>query len=92
MKWASDGGNISVLDGEVATLTGETFPINFAAEFISGDGTLIADMSLYYCEVEKESLCFFEPVRIEAPFIAGDSGGTVLPLSYTLAPPEGFGD
>jgi DNA-binding beta-propeller fold protein YncE len=92
VAWTSDGGNISVLDGEVSSLTGVTFPVDFATEFTAGEGTLIASMSLYYCEDEKESLCFFEPVRIEAPFTAGDGGGTVLPLSYALAPPEGFGD
>jgi hypothetical protein len=49
---------------------------------------LTADLTIFYCEAEKESICLIEQVRLEAPLKVNQSGEHVLKLSYHIELPE----
>jgi sugar lactone lactonase YvrE len=61
------------------------FPLVVQLMTARGRAELTADLSLYYCEAGKESLCYFKDVRIVLPVRVEDgSSGKGLALSYRL--------
>jgi len=60
-------------------------PVSISA----GEGTLYADLTLYYCREGAEALCFIDEVNWIIPFEAGDSGErTEISLSRDVVAPE----
>ncbi|MFA9407013.1 MAG: hypothetical protein ACERKX_14470, partial [Anaerolineales bacterium] len=68
-------------------LTGAEFPLSFEVGFGPGADTLTAELSLYYCENDKESLCFYEPVLFNIPVLIGSEGDDEIVLEYALPVP-----
>jgi hypothetical protein len=68
-------------------LTGAEFPLSFEVGFGPGTDTLTAELSLYYCENDKESLCFYEPVLFNIPVLIGSEGDDEIVLEYALPVP-----
>jgi hypothetical protein len=58
------------------------------AAFNEGEGTLTGDLTIFYCEAEKESICLIEQVRLEVPLKVNESGGNLLQLSHRIELPE----
>ena len=65
-----------------------TFPLSFPAVFGEGETEITAELVIYYCEAEAESLCFIERVRITVPVIVAQSGGDSLLVLYTIELPS----
>jgi hypothetical protein len=50
-----------------------------------GEASLTADLVLYYCEAEKETLCYFKEARVRIPVkVRKGSGKTKLTAAYKL--------
>jgi thiol-disulfide isomerase/thioredoxin len=64
------------------------FPLRIPAKVNEGTTALQADFVLYYCEAEKESLCYFKDVRVIVP-VNGRKGATNtnITVSYELTVP-----
>jgi len=85
----SDEGEIATFPSDRVDLTGTKFPVDVAAELHSGDGTLIADLTLVWCREDAEGLCFFERLRYLVPVAVTPAGpAATIELPLTLEEPE----
>jgi DNA-binding beta-propeller fold protein YncE len=64
------------------------FPLELGVTFRGGEGTVAADMTLYYCEEDKESLCLIHQVRLEVPLVVEEGGAATLALDYAVPEPD----
>lgn len=87
-EWTVEGAAIDLSDDANLTLKGPQFPLEFSAELREGQGRLIGDFTIYYCEAEAESLCLIEQVRMIAPVTVGDRGESELRLEHTIEVPN----
>ena len=69
------------------TIPGPIFPLEFEVDFSDGSGEIVADLNLYYCETEAESLCLFDQVRLRLPLVVGDAEGSTAELTYDIPTP-----
>lgn len=88
VTWTADGGVVAFAAGQEPSLTGVTFPVRYPVRFVQGQGTLTADIDLFWCANDAESLCFIEQLRLVAPMEVGESGGAELVLRHTVSLPE----
>jgi sugar lactone lactonase YvrE len=84
---AAAGGGAAAGKPVEKVLAGPKFPIGFPAEFTAGSGTLFVDITLIYCEEEKETLCFLERKTLEVPYrvIPGRSSSN-FDIRYSVTP------
>jgi hypothetical protein len=66
----------------------EPFPNGWEADFSAGEGTLVGDINLVYCEKERESVCLLESVRIVVPITVEDGGESVLTVEHRVDLPD----
>jgi hypothetical protein len=86
----SGAADVLSFDGELRTLVvSNNQPWAAAAAAAEGRTELAADLSLYYCPVEKQALCYFREVRLVVPLtVAAGADANELTLSWTLPPPK----
>jgi len=76
-------------DGLVATAVVADARFSLPVEFAAGEGTLYADLTLYYCREGAEALCFIETVNWIIPYDAGDfSDRSEVTLYRDLVAPD----
>jgi hypothetical protein len=67
------------------TLRNVRFPATIPLNAMAGETNMRLDLLIYYCESEKESLCFFKEVRLNVPVkVRSGSGARSLSLGYAL--------
>lgn len=72
-------------DGTEQTLSNPKFPVTVPVKVADGDAGLTADFVLYYCEAEKETVCYFKEARIRIPIRAQKGAGNKgLSASFKL--------
>ncbi len=88
IQWEAEGG--VVISPELANLTvaEPMFPLEFDFAFAAGSGRLIADLTLYYCETDREQLCLIDQVRLALPIEVGNSGDDQASFEYQIPEPE----
>lgn len=88
MHWA-DEQQLITLDSEYAIqrIAGPQFPLSLPASFSAGETTLTADLVIYYCDVEAQSLCLIEQVRLEVPLTVVVGAEPELPIGHDVASP-----
>jgi hypothetical protein len=92
MEWLTEGTAAESLiqfSAEEAnrTIIEPLFPLSFPATFSEGEGEITADLVIYYCEAEAESLCFIERIRITAPVTISSGGSDTLVVPYAIEIP-----
>ncbi|MBU1864848.1 MAG: redoxin domain-containing protein [Actinobacteria bacterium] len=87
MDWIVEGGIANPGAGATREILAPTFPVEASATFTAGSGSLTADLTIYYCSTDAESLCLIEQVRVTVPIEVGDGAGTVV-FSHRIATPE----
>lgn len=87
VRLSSDKNDKLTFNGSAdQSLNNSQFPLSFSAKVAEGESEVSADLVLYYCESEKESLCFFKEVKLKMPVkVRKGAGGKKLSISYTLA-------
>jgi thiol-disulfide isomerase/thioredoxin len=88
MEWKVDGDVVVLAPDANRSIVAPQFPLELDATFNEGEGTLTGDLTIFYCEAEKQSICLIEQVRLEAPLTVNESGGHVLELSHHIELPE----
>ena len=88
VTWQVQGGVVGFSDDADRSLTGVEFPVSYPVTFTEGEGTVTADLSLYWCAEGAESLCFVEQMRFSAPVVVGAEGDDEVRLSYEISLPE----
>lgn len=84
LTWTAEGDVVEFPEGADVSLAGIELPYQIEVSFNTGTGTLISDVNLFFCEAEKESLCFIEQLRFEVPITVGDSGDKSISLEYSI--------
>jgi len=87
VAWDASGGDglIAFDDGSnEQRIVRPEWPLELPVTFQSGEGEVGVDLTIYYCEVEKASLCLLHNVRLQVPLAVDDAGDSVLELDYTL--------
>ena len=82
MSWdtvgvALDEGNRSIVSPQ--------FPLTLLANLAAG--SVAADLTIYYCTTDAESLCFIERVRLEANIIVEAGASSTVELEHAIADP-----
>jgi len=88
MAWQVEGNVVDLPADANRSMVAPTFPIELNVTFNEGQGTLISDFTVFYCEAETQSLCLIEQVRFEVPLIVGSVGEASLPLEYAIPVPD----
>jgi thiol-disulfide isomerase/thioredoxin len=92
IEWLVDGEAESLihLSAEDAnrTIIKPEFPLSFPATFTEGEGEITADLVIFYCEAEAESLCFIERIRVTTPVTISSGGGDTLNVPHTIEIPS----
>ncbi len=81
-----EGSGIRLTGPTELVLPGPTFPLRFSADFSPGEGVLVLELSLVYCEEGKESLCYLERKTLELPYRIATGAGRNLDFRYTVLP------
>ncbi|HEY6331295.1 MAG TPA: thioredoxin-like domain-containing protein [Blastocatellia bacterium] len=85
---SSAAQTVALADGAEQTLKGPKFPVSIPINVNEGTATLQADFTLYYCESEKESLCYFKEARLRIPVkVEKDATQKSLAAAYKLTMP-----
>ena len=88
LVWSVEGSIAEIPEEANVTVPDPTFPMQFDVSFSEGSGALIADLNLYYCEVEAQALCLFDQVRLRLPLFVGGENGSVAGLTYEIPKPD----
>ncbi len=86
-EWTAEG--ITVPESANGSVIDPSFPRSFEVEAISG-GDLVGDLSLVYCDIEAESVCLFEQVRVVVPVTVAAGAGSEISIRHTIVLPAGF--
>ena len=84
--WSAGVGEV---DPASLTAIAPEFPMTFDLR-VEASGTLVGDIGLVYCEVDKESICLFEQIQIEVPVVVDPAGGAVVAVHHEVTLPEGL--
>lgn len=87
VSWEGNSGIELNPDDAQLRVVSPPFPLETPATFSEGETSLVADVVIYYCEEEAESLCFIEQVRLLVPVSVTAGGGQTLAVSYTVPEP-----
>ncbi len=72
--------------GQEQRIVAPQFPLELPATFRAGQAPISVDLTIYYCEAEKESLCLIHQARLQVPLTVSEAGSAILELNYTLWP------
>jgi hypothetical protein len=76
---------VAFKDGTDFSASNPQFPLSVPVRVSEGDANLIVELVLYYCEAEKETLCYFKEVRVTVPVKAKKgAGNSRVGVSYKL--------
>ncbi len=81
-------GVASLLGGTDQSLTGVTLPVDIAVEFVSGSGSVTADVTLLYCRNDSEGLCIIEQVLFSQPVTVSAGGADTVVLPHRVQLPN----
>jgi DNA-binding beta-propeller fold protein YncE len=84
----SASGSVTVDDGPLTLTIGDEARSVTVPLTVEGDGSVFADLTLYYCREGEEALCFIDTLVIEAPLTAEDGAGAAAAIDYTIVPPD----
>jgi hypothetical protein len=70
------------------SLTGAALPVTLDVAFVSGSGTVTADVTLLYCRNDSEGLCIIEQVRFNQPVSVATAGAAEVVLPHTVQLPN----
>jgi hypothetical protein len=89
-EWTSSGEAITIEDANrKQSMVEPELPIRVPITLIEGSDLLHGNLTIYYCEAVKESLCFIDQVSIEVPVTVAASGATSeIVLDHSITPPQ----
>ena len=73
------GGVVMMTEGRL-----EHAPARIPVTLTEGMGSVAVDLTLYYCEEDARSLCYFDDVRLEVPLNVEAGGEDAVELRYAI--------
>ena len=76
---------VASVSGEDQVIRNPRFPITAQLKLSEGDATVKVDFVIYYCESQKESLCYFKEAVVSVPVkVKKGAGSRALTATYRL--------
>lgn len=85
--WTVAGTETVLAPDASGTRINPSFPLTFGATFGGTESTLTGDLSIVYCDVDAESICLIEQVRVSVPLQIGGGASTVA-IEHVIELPE----
>lgn len=86
--WTVEGDGMTVAPDASGSVLNPSFPVVFDVYLTAGEGVLTGDVSLVYCETEKEDICLFEQVRLVTSYTVGAQGSNHGVLTHKVDLPD----
>lgn len=88
--WSSDAEAVQFAEADqYLSIAEPSLPITVPVSLAAGEATISGDLTIYYCEAVRESLCFIDRVRVEIPVRVEAAGsGSVIRAERVIVPPE----
>jgi DNA-binding beta-propeller fold protein YncE len=87
-EWNNEGEAIDIPEAERAQGF-DTAEFRVPVTLDEGGDTLHGVLTTYYCEAERETLCFIDDVRIEVPVtVSADAVATEIVVERAITPPQ----
>lgn len=89
-EWSSDGAAVSFAkEDQTQSIVAPKLPLSIPVTLSEGKATVKGDLTIYYCEAVKESLCFIDRVTVTIPVtVTADASGSVLKAERVITPPQ----
>jgi DNA-binding beta-propeller fold protein YncE len=85
LRVTSESKAVNVGSNGESVFRSPQFPVSVPIKVSEGEATVKAEFVIYYCESEKESLCYFKEARISVPVKVRQGAGTSkLSATYKL--------
>lgn len=86
---APESGPVRLDAGPQQILRNPDFPVDMKVKLIEGQGSVEITYSLYYCEADRDTLCFFKEARLAVPLqVSKGSGNRTASARYRLVLPQ----
>jgi len=82
--FSSRGVNALFTGGASGNLTDPKLPLSWTVDWSGGSGEVSLDLTIVYCEADKESVCLLDRVRLEVPVTVTSGGARSLPLRHSV--------
>jgi DNA-binding beta-propeller fold protein YncE len=84
--WSSDDEAIDISESQMII---DALEVSVPATLNEGEGVLNGDLTIYFCEAERESLCFIDTFKVELPVTVNAEGDSHdLIVERDLIPPD----
>lgn len=87
-EFSARGVGAEFAGGAAGSLTDPTLPLSWAVDWSGGSGggsgELSLDLTIVYCESERESICLLDRVRLELPVTVAAGGKDDLQLTHAV--------
>ena len=87
-EWRVEGDMAVLAPDANRSVVAPQFPLETGVTFKPGSGQLTADLAIFYCEAQTESICLIEQVRLEAPLTVMEQGQASLTIDYEIDLPD----
>ena len=89
-EWSTTGEAVLIAQNQQQQrLLAPELPLRVPVTLQPGTDLLRGELTIYYCEAIRDSLCFIERVTLEAPLtVADDASGTSILLQHDIVPPQ----
>ncbi len=89
-EWTSDAAAVTFADADkTQSIVAPSLPLSVPVTLAEGKATIKGDLTIYYCEAVKESLCFIDRVTVNIPVtVAADGTTTDLKAERVITPPQ----
>ncbi|MEO8607875.1 MAG: thioredoxin-like domain-containing protein [Chloroflexota bacterium] len=87
--WSSDADAVKIADADrEQSIAAPEIPLHVPVTLSEGKALLTGDLTIYYCEAVKESLCFIDQVKVTAPVTVSPTGtAPTIQVDRTITPP-----
>ena len=82
--FSSRGVNALFTGGASGNLTDPKLPLSWTVDWSGGTGEVSLDLTIVYCEADRESVCLLDRVRLEVPVTVTSGGARSLPLRHSV--------
>ncbi len=88
-SWSSDGDAVEIdAANQSQSLVEPEMPLHVPVSLHEGSAVLHGDLTIYYCEAVRESLCFIEQLGLDAPVTVGTGDSMTILLEHDIVPPQ----
>ena len=89
-EWTVDGEAIAISEEHRSQRIVEPeLPVRVPVTLSEGSAVLHGDLTIYYCEAIRQSLCFIDQIGIDAPVtVSADGGEPRIVVERVIVPPR----